>query len=323
VHLLPNHALDLCDNSCQRYWPTRPLPETAFADGLARAADLLRGLMRAAGQRFELVIGMTAGMDSRIVLAASRDIQAELEGVTIRQGRMPDDHQDLVVAARLLGELGIPHRVLKASPGMSAEFSRAFKQNVFLAHDHYGPDAEAILGCFGRRKVVVTGSGAEVARESFRTRIDATKGTFSATELAALQWMGEHEFAVNSFNQWLDGVGELHNVHMLDLFCWEQAHGNWLAATQMEFDLAWRDIFTPFNCREFQEIMLAVDKRHRGSPDNRIFRGLIETLWPALLDEPINPAKSRGRGRLRNMGRRVKSGIRRRWAAGMPGGDRS
>jgi len=314
AHLLPNHYLDLCTGGCWRYWPDQPLQELGFDDGIWNAARILRGLMRAARQRFDFAIGMTAGFDSRIVLAASRQVKTGIVGVTVRQGRMSDSHQDLVVAARVLAKAEVPHQVIKALPYMSAEFSKAFKENVFLAHDHYGPDVEAILDRLGRSKVVVTGGGAEVARAPFRQRIDAAKGEFTASDLAALQSMGKNGFALDAFDRWLEGLGERYNVHLLDLFSWEQSHGNWLAATQMEFDLAWRDIFTPFNCREFLVTMLSIGEHHRGSPDHRAFRALIETMWPELLDEPINPDKSnQRRGGLRKAGRGVKSAIRNRW----------
>jgi hypothetical protein len=99
---------------------------------------------------------------------------------------------------------------------------------------------------------------------------------------------------------------------LLDLFSWEQSHGNWLAATQMEFDLAWRDMFTPFNCRELLTTMLSIDARYRSSPRHRAFYALIEKMWPDLLDEPINPDKSEGRGSLRKTGRSVKNAIKSR-----------
>lgn len=308
--LFPNHYLDLCAGTCHRYWPDQPLQKLRFDEGIEKTIWLLKGLMRAARQRFDLYIGMTAGFDSRIVLAACRDLKAGITGVTVRQGRMPDNHQDVTVAARLLGRMGIPHHVIKAQPYMSAEFSRTFKQNVFLAHDHYGPDAEALLYRFSRSKTAVTGGGAEVLREPFRKNIDVTKHEFTANDLAALQSMGDNAFAVNSFQQWLDELDDLYNVHLLDLFSWEQSHGNWLAATQLEFDLAWRDIFTPFNCRELLVTMLAIDERQRSSPDHRAFRVLIERMWPELLDEPINPEKKADSQRLGKISMRVKNVIK-------------
>jgi len=311
THLLPNHYLDLCVRRCHRYWPDKALQEVGFEEGIETAAGLLQGLMRAIRLRFDFVIGMTAGFDSRIVLAASRYTKAGIEGVTVRQGRMLDSHQDLAVAARVLGKVGVPHRVIKALPYMSAGFSRVFKQNVFLAHDHYGPDVEAILDCFGRSKVAVTGGGAEVVKQPFRNRVNPAASRLTAGDLAALQWMGGNEFAVNSYDRWLDSLGELYNVHLLDLFSWEQSHGNWLAATQMEFDLAWRDILTPFNCREFLVTMLSIDERYRSSPDHLASRALIEQMWPELLDEPINPDNTNERrGSLREAGKNLKNAIK-------------
>ena len=45
---------------------------------------------------------------------------------------------------------------------MSADFNKESNGNVFLARDHYGPDAEAIVDVFARKKIIVTGSVAEV-----------------------------------------------------------------------------------------------------------------------------------------------------------------
>jgi hypothetical protein len=251
--------------------------------------------MDAAYQRFELVHGITAGYDSRTVLAAARKHRDRIRTVTVRQGRMPDDHRDIAVPARLLGKLAIPHTVIRARPAMSAEFSKAFKENVLFAHDHYGPDAEAIAARFARQKVVVTGSGAEVVKTCFRERIDAGRGHYTGADLARVQWMGDNAFAVNHFSAWLRETGDLYDVHLLDLLAWEQLDGGWLAATQLEFDIAWREIFTPFNCRALLECLLSVEERYRRGPDYPAFSALVEMMWPELLAEPLNPE-----GRARN-----------------------
>lgn len=310
-HLLPNRYLDLRTGQTRRFWPKEPIGKLSLGQGVDNAVKLLEGLMAAAYERFDLVLGMTAGLDSRVVLAASRKNSKKIRAVTVRQGRMPDNHQDLAVAARLLCKLEIPHCIVKTLPYMSGAFSKAFKENVFLAHDHYGPDAEAILHEFSREKVVATGSGAEVARASFRARIDASKSEYSAEELARLLFMEGNEFAVRAYAQWLDEIGDLHDVHLLDLLSWENLHGNWLAGTQMEFDYAWRDIVTPFNCRALLVNLLSIDEKYRSAPDYRAFKMLIEKMWSELLDESINPDKNKqkhtpGRIRWRNSKERAK-----------------
>jgi hypothetical protein len=289
-HLLPNHYLDLCSGQSVRYWPLAPLESISLDTAVDRLAHLLPGLIKAAAMRFNLAFGISAGWDSRLVLAASKEIKDKLEYLTVRQGTMPDTANDIVIPARLLAQLGLKHNVIKALPYMSAEFSYLFKRSVYLAHDHYGGDAEAILAWSQRRKVAMTGSGAEIGRCSFRAQMpDLDRRPITAQDLARLQKMGESPFAIEAFDTWLEDLGDLHGRQLLDLFEWEQGHGNWLAMTQLEFDSAWQDIFTPYNCRDVLETLLSVDECYRKKPDYRLYQLAIERLWPDVMEEPINP----------------------------------
>lgn len=290
-HLLPNHVLDLKRGIATRYWPDQALPRLGLDEAVERMTRLLRGLILAAGARYELALSLTAGIDSRLALAASREIRERLCYVTVRQARMADGAADLWVPARLLAKLGLRHEIIRARGSMSADFSWAFKRSAFLAHDHYGPDAEAILAHFERRKVAVTGSGGEVGRCSFRAQLPwSAYRRITAADLARLQHM-DHPYAIERFEEWLADAQARANVKLLDLFEWEQGHGNWLAATQLEFDMAWRDIFTPYNCRALLVTLLAVDERLRRAPDYLLFNRAIRQLWPELLSEPINPGR--------------------------------
>lgn len=289
--LLPNHALDLRTGAVRRYWPKEAPPALRPEFAVERIGNLMTGLLCAAAARFELAVSVTAGVDSRLVLAAARPIQHQVTYVTVRQCRMSDSSADLHVPARLLRRLGLSHEVIRAPGSMSADFSWTFKRNVFLAHDHYGPDAEAIAAHFDRRKVAVTGSGAEVGRCAARQELPLARwGGVSARQLAWMERM-EHPYVIDCFQEWLRDAGEAGHVDLRDLFEWEQGQGSWLAATQLEFDSAWRDIFTPYNCRALLVTMLGVSERYRSAPDYVLFTSTAKRLWPEALDEPINPHK--------------------------------
>jgi hypothetical protein len=64
--------------------------------------------------------------------------------------------------------------------------------------------------------------------------------------------------------------------------------------TQLEFDNAWRDVVTPFNCRALLTMLLGVDERSRRAPRYAFFRRMIQRLWPETLSEPVNPARPNG-----------------------------
>jgi hypothetical protein len=300
-HLLPNHFLDLKTGTSHRYWPDRSLGSMPPHAALEILAERLPGLVEAAAARFDLVLGLTAGWDSRLVLAASRGIKDKIACVTVRQRTMPEGATDIMTAERLAARLGFGHQVIRAPVTTSPAFSYAFKRSVCFAHKHYAADAEAIFGFTQARKVALTGSGAEVGRCSFRSQFPLSRWRrVTARDLARLQRMDALPFAVKHFENWLSDVGDTHGISVLDLFEWEQGHGNWLAMTQLEFDSAWRDIFTPYNSREVLATLLSVDERYRRKPDYRLFRDLMMRLWPEVLSEPINPERrTRLPGRVR------------------------
>ncbi|MFL6624754.1 MAG: hypothetical protein ACJ8NR_19360 [Sulfurifustis sp.] len=289
-HLLPNHLLDLHTGRAARYWPDGPLPPLTLREGVERTTSLITGLMLAAAQRFELALSLTAGIDSRLVLAAARLIKDRIAYVSVRQAKMPEGAADVAVPARLLARLGLRHEIVRAAASTSADFSWFFKRSVFLAHDGYGPDAEAIWQWSSGHKVAVTGSGAEVGRCPLRDALAfSNRRRITAADLARLQHL-EHPYAIRFFSEWIEDVGErAAYVKLLDLFEWEQGHGNGLAMAQLEFDIAWRDIFTPYNCRALLATFLSVDERFRKTRYPTLFRSAIEELWPEVLCEPINP----------------------------------
>jgi hypothetical protein len=299
-HLLPNHWLDLNTGGSYRYWPSAPLQAWTSEAAADRIVKLLAGQIRAVVARFDTALSITAGFDSRLMLAAARDVVGRVNLVTLRQGKMPDDHPDTDIPARLLKRLDLSHEIVRAAPTMTPEFSLQYKRNVYLAHDHYGHDAEAILRRFRREKAALTGAGAEVGRCPFRGKLPhADHVRYTPELLARLEYGSTHPFLVDHFREWLLDASQQRYVKLLDLFEWEQDYGNWLAMTQLEFDVAWREIFTPYNCRAVFATMLGVDEKYRKAPDYLLFRQAIEKAWPELLSEPINPHRTRGRLALR------------------------
>ncbi len=292
THLLPNHYLNLRTGIRKRYWPSRPLKQTPLEQAVETASKMLKGLMEAASHRFDLAISLTAGLDSRVVLAASRKVVANSPVMTVRQIDKPQDYADVTVASQVAEMLGLKHDVIHSSLIVDDDFLSCFKQNTALPHYIYAPDAHAIYNCYHRNKVAVTGSISEIGRLSFRSQLGKPESEpIDGYDLARLQHMGRQPYAVKEFDTWLSGLGNIHNIPLLDLFEWEQGHGNWLAMCHMEFDIGWKDLLAPFNCRDLLTLLLSVDSSHRNSPDYTLYKEIINTLWPELLKVPINPQK--------------------------------
>ena len=114
-------------------------------------------------------------------------------------------------------------------------------------------------------------------------------------------------------------MGQIHNLDRDTIILLGAMGGNWLAMNQVEFDIAWRDIFVPYSCRGLLMAMFAVREKDHHAPHNRLYKDIIRNLWPEVLCGPVNPNKA-GRlifmqGKLRTQAKRSMARVSqfRRW----------
>ena len=115
--LLPNHCLYLSDGTSRRFWPVAPIAPVDPAHALAESLRLLRGQFDAARRRYRLAVPMTAGWDSRLMLALSKSEADDLHAFTLAYPHLPVGSRDVAVPARLLQKLGIDHHVIPYPKG--------------------------------------------------------------------------------------------------------------------------------------------------------------------------------------------------------------
>jgi hypothetical protein len=139
---------------------------------------------------------------------------------------------------------------------------------------------------YPRNRVCITGDVAEIVKCFYRLP-KLKGGGVSAQDLADLCRIGNHPFLIKAFEKWLSG-SDSHNVHLLDLFCWEQMAGRWQAMIRAQYDIV-QESFAPFNCRSLLVTMLSVDEGCRRPPQHEFLKELIENFWKDVLSVPINP----------------------------------
>ena len=289
-HLLPNHYLDFQLGQCKRYWPEANLSKISLEIAVENISVIITGLMKSACNRYDMALAITAGWDSRLVLASAKDIRDRISYFTTKQMNMSNDHADLTVPSILLTQFNLKHNVLSKTNNLNKNFLSIYNKNVPFAHYAWAADAQVEYEYNKKKKVAVTGSVSEVARNFYG--LHERQDQISGEILSNLCKMGKNSFAVGHFNNWLEGIRcNLYNYYLLDLLYWEQRSGKWLAMGQLEFDIAWKDIFTPYNCRNLIMNMLSVDIENRIPPKYKLYERLILNLWPELFQVPINPHK--------------------------------
>ena len=289
LHLMPNHYLDFGRLEQVRFYPSDPIP----ASGLSAAVDsgkvILEGIFAGFARRHDILMPLTAGWDSRVLLAASRSVSSRIRYFVDRMGALPEDHPDVRVPSLLSSRLGVDFQVRNSSYDLPGWFSSLLSANVTGAK--MLPKTRMIWADFvsGEDRLHIDGQAGEIPRErvEFRTRPDAN--SVSTADIARFYHMEESAFAAQEIDAWRQGLPRLDDrLNLLVLFDWEQRYGNWVAQHFEESGIAF-DEFSPYNCRLWIETMLAAPRPVRALPDFPLYRSLIQSMWPEALSVAINP----------------------------------
>ena len=303
--LLPNHVLDLNTGEARRFWPHTPLATRSFEGGVERGGAILRGMMAGAHGRFPLTAAMTAGLDSRLQLAACRGVARDVAFFTHLHYGYDATHTDAVVSAKLLGRLGLRHRLISCPTPRefatsddpdTVAYRDLYMANTSTSHLGWGSISYALSRNVPDDHVIVKANCNETTRHRFRVRSgdEGTSPDVLARTMTELMGMGGVDFAARAFREWAErsiGPIEAYGYDAYDLAFWEQRSGRWQAGDQLERDLD-HETFVPFNSREYFSTLLGVPAEHRRSPEP-LHREMIRTLWPETLAVPINPLTPR------------------------------
>jgi hypothetical protein len=288
-HLLPNHFLDLQTREVHRFWPNKRLNKFHLNEAIDKIVPIFFGLMHSASHRFDLVVALSAGWDSRLMLAACRDVKDKITFMTVKRLGMSENDPDLRIPCRIASQLNLRHDLVKVQPDLRDEFMDAFNQNV--PFPHVAKNAEPMqtqLDYYNQTKVHVVGNVSEVARCYYKLKHGEQ---ITPSRLASLTGMN-HPFAIGFFERWLSSFdNNTYGFSIPDLLYWEEKCASWLAMDHLEYDIAWQDMLTPYNTRDLLVYMLSVDEMFRQPPKFELYQKLMAAMWPETLSEPIHSVR--------------------------------
>ena len=289
-HLLPNHFLNLTSATAIRFFPKENPSPVLIDEAVKIVSSILRGSMEAISQRFSPMLAVTAGWDTRILLAATKDVASCFEYYVDRKGILPLQHPDIKVPQRLFQKLNMDFAVKNSREDPPEWFMGILSQSVSgipvlqKARMTYAAFINHV------KKVNVNGNASEVCRNAYDGYGLISEEDITVGKLAALIGYYKSEFVENELSDWKEDLEKtgVRGYHILDLLYWEQGMGNWGTQHAAEQDIAIED-FSPFNNRLILKTLLSLPREYRSGPDFPIYTKLIEAMWPETLQEPINP----------------------------------
>lgn len=282
--LLPGHALDRATLAARRVWPLPGELRLGMDLGAAatQAATALRGFAEAAANQASTALTLTAGYDSRVLLAATRHVVPRMAYVTFGS---PDGGIDQHTSARLAREFGLRHSLVpiaRADEAGKALWERLVGHCMREINREIHP---TLLGV--PAELMLTGMYGEVGRSRlYRQDMDSINNHPATVEfvLARLTLPPDAELREN-VAQWLAPLAWMPRSMVLDMAFNELKFGSW-AMGQAPAQKALRMALMPFAQADVQAAFMQTDPVTKGT--ERLFRLIIEKLWPELLAVPVN-----------------------------------
>lgn len=290
--LVANHVLTVSTLTQRRFWPNGPVPVSDDPSATAREVGrMLAASIDAAAHRFSLSLPLTAGLDSRTLLAACGDHAADLDLYTLVYRDLVPSSVDIDIARQITAGRGLRYRTISCRQPLSDEWAQAFLAHSTMAHlRDIGRIIEGTSLGADPERVVLNGTVAEAARFFF-AREGRPPVITSADDLVAMvDGWSQLPFAREAVATWYDGIAgqaREYGYDLSSLFYWEHRSGGWQAQSQLEQDMV-HESFTPFSNRRILARMLGVEESLRLGPDYAFLYEILTSLADWSMNWPVN-----------------------------------
>lgn len=298
--LIPNHYLDVGSHKVVRYWPDKKIVNIPINEVVDQCAAIIKGYMEGIALRYDIMLPITAGKDSRILFAATKKIRKQVYFYINKGADLTDKSPDIYVPRELLSNFDLRHNILIPDLTIDSDFVKLYFENNPYANKDSLPVIYNYYKNFGD-KINLPGNFASGGMEHYKyphIKINAEK-------LAILNSVNKYSFALDYYAEWLSGCSEIckeSKLSLLDLFYWEERIGNWGTQIQLEKDIAQEDI-NLYNSRLLISLFLSVDSKFITPPDFVLQKKIIKKLWPDIHKKPFNPSlKNKFKGLLKHFG---------------------
>lgn len=283
--LLANHYLDLSTWSAPRFWPR--IGDFAtwrdFKTASTQAAEAIADFSNAVFRNFKTSATLTAGFDTRLVVAGCRE---NIDHCTFFTVTAPGAEMDVDISQDIAARFGLPHRILKtdeATPEQLAIWDRMAGDCMIEAPRR----THQTLRQMTESDVVLTGLYGEVGRCRYYRQdyLAINDSKIDVRFVINRLTVPEHPDVVENLQLWLDELAGQPNSVILDISLHELKLGGW-AMGQRPMTSSVKFAFMPFTQRAVLDAFIGVAPVEKGT--KALFWAIINHLWPELSVFPIN-----------------------------------
>lgn len=284
--LMSNHYFDVKRKESVRFWPREAPEKLSFGEVAEKCAVILTGHMKSIANRYKIMLPVTAGGDSRLLMSATREFRDEVFYYINQSKDMGNRHKDIKYPVRLFKKLGLEFNVLRLPEEIDPDFEEVYFRNNPLASRFFLPHIYNYYLNYPDR-VNLPGNVASAPwgvyhMKGSRVTIDQLKRYY---EVSAFEYAREY------YTNWMNSLVEVCSacgLNVINLFYWEERINNWGNQISLDKDIA-QEEFNPLNSRILNELFLSLPLKYNNEPDKKLHRKIIQDLWPELMMIPFNP----------------------------------
>jgi len=285
--LIPNCSLDLNTGKSKRYWPigdfTQPYQKKTDEELVEMIIVLLRAMMSGAALKGNLLISLTGGQDSRVVLAASKSIWSSQKFFTISGKDI--DKGDIRIAGLLAEVTGIKHSFYPFV--LTPDWLYKLYDEI-CANESIGVRREISGTCYqidNAKAIHVNGNYGALCKSYYWHN----KSPKSFKQSSVMRdFASPSKATVEGINEWTKTLPDLKATQKYNLFYLEQRGGRWISAGENSSRLFY-ETFSPFNNRLlFTYICSLSEELQYGG---KLLKLLTARMAPEISDVPYAKAR--------------------------------
>lgn len=284
--LLPNHFLDLNTWQLTRHWPVKEIASIQDEDierSIEEIASIIKNNITALVKHSPLYIALTAGRDSRMLLACAREHLDNIEFFTIK---IPDAKGiiDCEIASKLAKKYKLNYRILEVEEATASELNEWLYRTGNCVAGRTWKNVRTLKRLEPQRGLLL-GMGGEIGRAIFWRASDTESTSITPEELLNILELPVSPYLKEKANQWMVNLGTNNAFKVLDFLLIEQRLGCWAGPQQYGHITSAFRVY-PLCHRTIVEKMLSLPPAYKRS--EMIANDLIKNLYPELLMLPFN-----------------------------------
>lgn len=286
--ILPNHSLHLNTGEVARYFPRKKKVDLEVTKALEDVHTYFTNVIKAADRKYDIKCSMTAGWDSRMLLAMTKDFHDSIEYYTFELPSFDHKHEDYKIPKMMSETLGLNHSFGSKNIQLDDASKKAVKSSFKLLETE---KIDTYLGGFPKymddKNILLVGTVSEICK-NYYDNVDITSGA----SFAKAAHFPVIPYTTTYFESKLAELKQLQSLYgydLRDIAHWEQDITNF-AAKRTLYLYSFVRAFSPFNARIIIQTILSVPRKLRDKQQHEFYGLYLEKYYPELLQFPVNPS---------------------------------